>query len=194
MPVYRLGARVPSIHRTAYVHPMAVIIGDVTVGPEASIWPCAVLRGDYGRIKIGARTSVQDGTVVHATEELSTMVGSDCIVGHLAHLEGCTVEDGCLIGSNSVVLHAVVVRRGSFVAASAVLTGGQEVPSGARAQGVPARIVEGAADLDFIVSGARMYRKMAARYAEELVELDLSVDDQGDLTQGQRKDLYGRKD
>lgn len=190
MPVYRLGDRVPSIHRTAYVHPSAVIIGDVTIGPEASIWPCAVLRGDYGRIEIGACTSVQDGTVIHATEELPTVVGSDCIVGHLAHLEGCTVEDGCLIGSNSVVLHAVVVRCCSFVAASAVLTGGQEVPSGARAQGVPARVVEGAADLDFIVSGARMYRKMAARYAEELVELDLSV---GDPAQEQWKKFYEKK-
>lgn len=178
MPIYRLGDRVPSVHRTAYVHPAAVIIGDVSVGPEASIWPCAVLRGDFGRIEIGVRTSVQDGTVVHATKELPTVVGSDCVVGHLAHLEGCTVEDGCLIGSNSVVLHAVVVRCRSFVAASAVLTGGQEVPSGARAQGVPARIVEGAADLDFITRGVRMYREMVSRYADELVELDLPIADQ----------------
>lgn len=70
-----------------------MIIGDVTVGPEASVWPCAVLRGDYGRIDIGARTSVQDGSVIHATVELSTTVGSDCVIGHLVHLEGCTLED-----------------------------------------------------------------------------------------------------
>jgi carbonic anhydrase/acetyltransferase-like protein (isoleucine patch superfamily) len=171
MPVYSLGDRTPKIHPNAYVHPSAVIIGDVTIGPEASVWPCAVLRGDYGRIKIGTRTSVQDGSVIHATEELSTMVGSDCVIGHLVHLEGCTVEDECLIGSNSVVLHAVVVRRHAFVAASAVLTGGQEVPSGARAQGVPARIVEGTAHTNAIVEGAEKYRKMAARYAKELLEM-----------------------
>ncbi|HJQ29525.1 MAG TPA: gamma carbonic anhydrase family protein [Rubrobacter sp.] len=174
MPAYSLGDRTPKIHPKAYVHPSAVIIGDVTIGPEASVWPCAVLRGDYGRIDIGARTSVQDGSVIHATAELSTTVGSDCVIGHLVHLEGCTVEDGCLIGSNSVVLHAVVVRRHAFVAASAVLTGGQEVPSGARAQGVPARIVEGKADIDAIAEGAELYRKMAARYAKELVELPWS--------------------
>jgi carbonic anhydrase/acetyltransferase-like protein (isoleucine patch superfamily) len=171
MPVYSLGDRTPKIHPNAYVHPSAVIIGDVTIGPEASVWPCAVLRGDYGRIEIGARSSVQDGSVIHATEELSTTVGSDCVIGHLVHLEGCTVEDECLIGSNSVVLHAVVVRRHAFVAASAVLTGGQEVPSGARAQGVPARIVEEKADTNAIVEGAEKYRKMAARYAKELLEM-----------------------
>ena len=98
MPVYSLGDRTPKIHPNAYLHPSAVIIGDVTIGPEASVWPCAVLRGDYGRIEIGARTSVQDGSVIHATEEFSTTVGSDCVIGHLVHLEGCTVEDECLIG------------------------------------------------------------------------------------------------
>jgi carbonic anhydrase/acetyltransferase-like protein (isoleucine patch superfamily) len=93
MPVYSLGDRTPKIHPNAYLHPSAVIIGDATIGPEASVWPGAVLRGDYERIEIGARTSVQGGAVIHATEELSTMVGSDCVIGHLVHLEGCAVED-----------------------------------------------------------------------------------------------------
>ncbi len=171
MPVYRLGNRVPSIHPSSYVHPEAVLIGDVVLGAEASVWPCAVLRGDYGRIEIGARTSVQDGTVIHATEDLPTVVGKNCIVGHLAHLEGCTIEDDCLVGSNSIILHSVMVRHHAFVAASAVLSGGQDVPSGARAQGVPARILEGAADVDFITKGVEMYRKMAGRYMEELTEV-----------------------
>src|SRR5688572_15118345 len=85
MPVYRLGDAVPSIDPTAYVSPEAVIIGDVVLGPEASVWPCAVLRGDTGTIRIGARTSIQDGAVLHTTREHPTVVGDDCTIGHLAH-------------------------------------------------------------------------------------------------------------
>ena len=93
MPVYALGDRTPSIDPDAYVHPEATLIGDVHLAPGATVWPGAVLRGDYGTITVGARTSVQDGTVVHATSDKATTIGADCVVGHLAHLEGCTVED-----------------------------------------------------------------------------------------------------
>jgi serine acetyltransferase len=92
MAIYALGDRVPTIDESAYVHPDASVIGLVEIGPEATVWAGAVLRGDYGRIVVGARTSVQDGTVVHATHELDTIIGSDCVVGHNAHLEGCTIE------------------------------------------------------------------------------------------------------
>src|ERR1051326_4156694 len=98
MPIYALGDLVPAIHPEAYVHPEAVVIGQVSVGAGSTVWPGAVLRGDYGTITIGERTSVQDGTVVHATEELATVIGSECVIGHIAHLEGCVVEDRCLIG------------------------------------------------------------------------------------------------
>ena len=110
MPVYAIGDRTPSIDPAAFVHPDAVIIGDVTIGPESTVWPTAVLRGDHGSVRVGARTSIQDGTVVHCTAELPTVIGDDCVVGHNAHLEGAVVEDRCLIGSGSVVLHRVVVR------------------------------------------------------------------------------------
>ena len=93
MPVYSLGDRVPQIHPDAFGHPDAVIIGDVRIGADSSIWPCAVLRGDYGTIIVGERTSIQDGAVVHAVDEYPTVIGSDCVIGHLAHLEGCTIED-----------------------------------------------------------------------------------------------------
>ena len=99
MPIYALGDVEPQIHPDAYVHPDAVIIGDVRLGAQASVWPCAVLRGDHGFIEVGGRTSVQDGTVVHTTEEWPTIIGSECVVGHNAHLEGCNVGDRCLIGS-----------------------------------------------------------------------------------------------
>ena len=105
MPVYALGASVPDIAPTAFVHPEATVIGSVTIGEESSIWPQAVLRGDYGKIVVGARTSIQDGAVVHCTAELDTFIGDDCVVGHLAHLECCVVEDGSLVGTGSVVLH-----------------------------------------------------------------------------------------
>ncbi|HUV48462.1 MAG TPA: gamma carbonic anhydrase family protein, partial [Actinomycetes bacterium] len=84
MAVYALGERTPSIDPDAFVHPEAVVIGAVSIGPEATIWPGAVLRGDYGTISVGARTSVQDGAVIHATAELSTVIGDECVIGHLA--------------------------------------------------------------------------------------------------------------
>jgi len=126
MSVYALGELVPDIHPDAYVHPGATVIGQVSIGAEATIWPGVVLRGDYGRIEIGARTSVQDGTVVHATHELPTIIGSDCVIGHLAHLEGCVVADHSLIGSGSVVLHRCRVGPDSLVGANAVVTNGTE--------------------------------------------------------------------
>jgi len=140
MAVYAIGDAVPEIHPDAYIHPDATVIGQVSVGAGSTVWPGAVLRGDYGRISVGERTSIQDGTVVHATETLPTVIGSDCVVGHIAHLEGCVVEDGCLIGSGSVVLHRAVVRTGALVGANAVVSNGVEVPSRAMALGVPARV------------------------------------------------------
>src|SRR5260370_18456789 len=121
MAVYAIGDAVPEIHPEAYIHPDATVIGQVSVGAGSTVWPGAVLRGDYGRIMIGDRTSIQDGTVVHATETLPTVIGSECVIGHIAHLEGCTIEDRCLIGSGSVVLHNAVVRTGALVGAAPVL-------------------------------------------------------------------------
>ena len=140
MPVYTLGERRPDIHPAAYVSPDAVVIGDVVIGAEASVWPGAVLRGDYGRIEIGPRTSIQDGTVLHTTAEWPTVIGAECVVGHLAHLEGCTVEDRCLIGSGSVVLNRVRVGAGSVVGAQALVSEDTQIPPGSLALGVPARL------------------------------------------------------
>lgn len=143
MPTYALGDKSPTIDPSAFVHPDAVIIGDVTVGPESSIWPTAVLRGDHGRIVIGAQTSIQDGTVIHCTADLDTTVGDRCVVGHNAHLEGCAIDDDSLVGSGSVVLHRAHVGPHALVGAGAVVSPDTSVPRGARALGVPARITEG---------------------------------------------------
>ena len=142
MPVsiYALDDDEPQIDETAYVAPDAVVIGRVTIGPQASVWPGAVLRGDHGYITVGARTSVQDGTIVHCTARYPTIIGEDCVVGHNAHLEGCVVEPGCLIGSGSVTLNRVVVGRGSIVAAGAVLAEGFVVPPRSLVAGVPATV------------------------------------------------------
>jgi carbonic anhydrase/acetyltransferase-like protein (isoleucine patch superfamily) len=169
--VYALGEAIPEIDPTAFVHPAATVIGWVTIGAHASVWPGAVLRGDYGRICVGARTSIQDGTVVHATERAPTLIGADCVVGHLAHLEGATVEDGSLIGSGSVVLHRAVVRSGALVGAGAVVPNDMEVPSGAMALGVPARLrLDAVAPGSFADPVAR-YVANAERYRRELREM-----------------------
>src|SRR5215472_7167415 len=146
VPVYALHDDEPDIHETAYVAPDAVVIGRVTIGPKASVWPGAVLRGDHGYITVGARTSVQDGTIVHCTARHPTVIGEDCVVGHNAHLEGCVIEPGCLIGSGSVTLNRVVVGAGSIVAAGAVLAEDFIVPAGSLVAGVPAAIKRSGVD------------------------------------------------
>jgi len=157
MPIYRLGEHVPRIHPEAFVHPEAVLIGDVSIGPESTVWPGAVLRGDHGTITIGARTSVQDGTVIHCGPTFPTTVGDGCVIGHLAHLEGCTLEDECLVGSGSVVLHHAVIGHGATVGANAVVPNLMEVPAGALAIGVPARVRPDASSIEVIRLSADSY-------------------------------------
>jgi len=172
MPIYQLDDLIPDIDPEAYVHPDAVVIGDVHIGPESSIWPHAVLRGDNGPIFIGARTSIQDGTVVHTIEQNPTTVGSGCVVGHLAHLEGCVIEDDALVGSGSIVLHFAVVGTGATVGANAVVPNRMVVPPGALALGVPARIKPDASSLAAITGGAQSYVTRAARYRAGLKRID----------------------
>lgn len=172
MAIYALGERVPKIDPGAFVHPDAVVIGDVVIEEEASIWPNAVLRGDYGHIRIGARTSIQDGSVIHATAELPTIVGSDCVVGHIVHLEGCTIEPHSLVGSGSVVLHRAVVRSHALVGANAVVPNDMEVPSYAMALGVPAKLRENAVRERSFQMAVAGYVQNGKRYKAELRRLD----------------------
>lgn len=168
MPIYALGPDEPSIDPGAYVHPDAVVIGRVTVGAGSTIWPCAVLRGDYGPIVVGADTSIQDGAVVHATGEHATHIGSRCVVGHNAHLEGCTVDDDCLIGSGSVVLHRVHVHPHALVGAGAVVPNDMVVPSHAMALGVPARLRPDAVPAGSFADNVQRYAANGRRFAAEL--------------------------
>ena len=172
MPIYALGEYEPEIHETAFVHPDAVVIGRVRIGPEASVWPGAVLRGDHGRIEIGARTSVQDGTVIHCTEHYPTLIGAECVVGHNAHLEGCVVADRCLIGSGSITLNRARVGTGAIVAAAALVPEGFEVPPGTLVAGVPAKIKKTGVSGDAVDRAVKTYLESARRYRIALRRLD----------------------
>ncbi len=172
MPIYALGDQIPDIHPDAFVHPDAVIIGSVTIGADSSIWPCAVLRGDDGEIHVGARTSIQDGSVLHTTPVFHTRVGNGCVIGHIVHLEGCIIEDDALVGNGSIVMHEVVVSTGSVVAANSVLLNGTFVPPGALAVGSPAVIKEGRAKSGFTPSAAESYVQRGRRYAKSLRRID----------------------
>ena len=171
MAIYRLGDLVPAIDPEAYVHPDAVVIGDVAIGPESSVWPHAVLRGDYGSITVAARSSIQDGSVVHAGPGFPTVVGNGCVIGHLAHLEGCILEDDVLVGSGSVVLHHAVIGTGATVGANAVVPNNMEVPAGSLALGVPATVRPDRSNLVMIQISAAEYVANGHRYRCQLVRL-----------------------
>jgi len=174
VPIYALDYAAPSIDSQAYVHPDAVVIGSVELAAGASVWPGAVLRGDHGLIRVGERTSVQDGTVVHTTERWPTIIGADCVVGHRAHLEGCVVEDGCLIGSGALVLNRARVCGGAVVAAAALVREDMTVPAGALAVGVPAaiRTEAGLRQQDWIKDAVQTYLDLAERHRTGLRRID----------------------
>ncbi len=130
----------PRIDPSAFVHPLAAVLGDVTLGARASVWPFAVLRGDTDRIVVGEDSNVQDGAVVHVDRGVPATIGARVAVGHRAIVHGATVEDDCLVGMGAVLLNGVVIGRGSIVAAGAVVPEGIVVPSGSLVVGVPGRV------------------------------------------------------
>ena len=172
MPIYALGDQVPDIDPTAYIHPDAVVIGSVSIGAQSSVWPNAVLRGDDGEIHIGARTSIQDCSVLHTTREDPTVVGDECVIGHLVHLEGCIVEDRAMVANGAIVLHRVVVGTGAVVAANSVVLNDVAVPPGALAVGAPATIKPDRARLEDILRGVNTYVERAERFRRDLKRLD----------------------
>lgn len=173
MAVYALGDLEPDIAPDAWVHPDAVVIGRVTLGPGVSVWPTAVLRGDYGRIEVGAMSNIQDGTIVHCTENEPTIIGERCIVGHNAHIEGATIGDGTLISSGSVVLNGAVIGAGAVVAAGCLIPPRFELPARRMAMGMPARIREGhEVDPTMLEGNPEKYHENAMRYRAGLRRLD----------------------
>ncbi|MGQ0837510.1 gamma carbonic anhydrase family protein [Actinokineospora sp.] len=173
MPVYAIGDLTPTIHPDAYVHPDATVIGAVTLRAHASVWPRAVLRGDYGTIEIGERTSVQDGSVVHCTQFHPVRIGADCVIGHNVHIEGATVGDRCMIASGSVLLNGSVVENGAILGAGGVMSFNGVIPARSMALGVPAKVREGYVVPDDMTAGiVAMYVANCATYRAKLRRLD----------------------
>jgi carbonic anhydrase/acetyltransferase-like protein (isoleucine patch superfamily) len=133
--------RLPDVHPTAYVDESAQVIGDVAIGPESSIWMQVVVRGDVNRIRIGARTNVQDGTVVHVMRDTHpTAIGDDVTVGHAAVLHGCTIADRVLVGMGSILLNGATIGADSMVAAGSLVTERTVVPPRSLVMGRPATV------------------------------------------------------
>lgn len=162
-----IAGRNPRFGKGVFLAETCAVIGDVVIGDQSSVWYSTVLRADTMPIRIGARTSMQDGTVVHVTsEQFGTTVGDDCTVGHAVILHGCVVEDRCLIGMGSTILDGARIGRGSLVGAGALVTPGTDIPPGSLVLGSPARVVRpiNQKELDQIEFGAAHYVELARRY------------------------------
>lgn len=174
MPVYALGSKTPTLGKNVWIAPNAVVIGDVTLGDDVSLWFGVVLRGDCGSIRIGARTNIQDGTVVHVTGgKADTTVGEDVTVGHMALLHGCTVEDRALVGMGSILLDGAVVGQDSLVAAGSLVSPGAVIPPRSMARGRPARVVRPIEDKDLVWTqeASRLYLGYADEHRAGLREI-----------------------
>lgn len=133
-------AKNPVIDPTAYVAAGATLLGDVRIGPFASVWPGCVLRGDINFIEVGEGTNIQDGTIVHLADDFPVRIGRYVTIGHAAMIHACTIEDECLIGMQATILDGAVIGKNSIIGAHSLITPGMEVPPGSLAMGVPAVI------------------------------------------------------
>ena len=137
-----------SIHDSAFVHPAALVYGDVTLGPRVSVWPTAVIRGDTAPIVVGEDSNIQDGTILHVDPGLPCVIGARVAVGHRAIIHGATVEDDCLIAMGAILLNRVHVGAGSIVGAGALCPEGMKIPPGSLVVGLPGKIVREVTDAE----------------------------------------------
>lgn len=135
-----LGA-VPQIHSTAYVAPTAYVDGDVTLGPDSSVWPYCVLRGDIEAITLGEGSNIQDGTIVHLADDLGAHIGKYVTIGHRAIIHACTIEDECLVGMGATILDGAHIGTRSIIGAGALVTKGTHIPPGSLVMGIPGKVV-----------------------------------------------------
>jgi gamma-carbonic anhydrase len=162
----------PTVAASAFLAETAVVIGDVTIGEQASIWYGCVLRGDGNFIRVGARTNIQDGTIVHVNHEREgaagtrTIIGADVTIGHMALIHACTLEDGCFIGMQACVMDGAVVESGAMVAAGALVTPGKRVKRGELWGGSPARLMRKLteSELKYFSYTVEHYIEMAESY------------------------------
>jgi phenylacetic acid degradation protein len=174
MPCYEIDGLRPVVDPTAYVHPTAVLIGDVVIGPGAYIGPCASLRGDFGRIVLKAGCNVQDTCVIHGFPASDTLLEDNAHIGHGAVLHGCVVRADALVGMNAVVMDEAEVGPGAFVAASAFVRAGLKVPARSLAAGVPARILRELTDQELVWKreGTATYQRLTERCLATMKECD----------------------
>lgn len=163
--IQTVGGKYPVKLRSAYVHPSAVVIGDVKLGNESSVWPGAVIRGDMAEIIIGEKTNIQDGCVLH-TGKLKLTVGNNVTVGHGAILHSCDIGSGTLIGMGAIVLDAAKVGENCIIGAGAVIPGGKEIAAGSVVIGNPFQIIRQATpeDIKYNEDACREYVELARNY------------------------------
>lgn len=161
-------AKSPSIDSSAYIAKSAEIIGDVRIGPKASIWPQTVLRADINYIEVGEGTNIQDGVIIHLADDYPSIIGKDVTVGHGAIIHACTIQDECLIGMRATILDGAVIGSGSIVGAGAVVTQEAKIPPRSLVLGIPAKVVRETTDdeLERISKSALKYQEMAQVYSQ----------------------------
>jgi len=157
----------PTIHKSSFIAPSAVIIGDVTIGKNCGIYPHAVIRGDENSIEIGNGSNVQDCCVIHVDDTYHVKIGNDVSIGHLAMIHGAIIEDECLIGINATVLNGAKIGSGSVIGANALVTAGTEIPKNSLVIGVPGKVIkqdEGL--LELIRYNAKAYKRLSKEHLQ----------------------------
>lgn len=159
----------PTIHETAFITDDAIVIGDVEIGEDASLWYGSIVRGDVNLIRIGARTNIQDGTIIHVSSKThSTILEEEITVGHRVTLHGCYIERGCLIGIGAILMDGVRVGANSLVGAGSLLTPGTQIPPRSLVLGSPARVKRELTDdeLAYLDKSWRNYVELKKHYQE----------------------------
>ncbi len=176
MTVYALEDLIPEIHETAYISPGAHVIGQTTLAEQSSVWFGTTIRGDNAPIRIGARSNIQENSVLHVDPGNAVTIGEDVTVGHQAMLHGCTIGDGSLIGIQAVVLNGAKIGKGCLVGAGALVTEGKEFPDNVLILGSPAKVARELTekDVERLKMSAASYVMRAAQYREKLKSLDPS--------------------
>jgi phenylacetic acid degradation protein len=198
MPSYEIDGLRPVVDPSAYVHPTAVLIGDVVIGPGAYVGPCASLRGDFGRIVLKAGCNVQDTCVIHGFPASDTLLEDNAHIGHGAVLHGCVIRADALVGMNAVVMDEAEIGPGAFVAASAFVRAGLKVPARSLAAGVPAKILRELSDqeLAWKREGTATYQRLTERCLATMKEcepLAAEEPDRGRLETGTVQTLVATK-
>jgi carbonic anhydrase/acetyltransferase-like protein (isoleucine patch superfamily) len=168
LPLYALGNKKPRVHPSVMVAPTATIIGSVTIGRNSSVWPGAVLRGDYGWIRVGSNCSIQDNAVVHCSAESPGIIGDGVTVAHNAIIHACRIGDECLIGAGAIVFDGASVGKHSILGVGAVVPEKKKIPARSVAVGVPAKVIRRTMkkDVENIQQSYRAYVEMSRRYVK----------------------------